>query len=473
MKRFCLFYATGLGLCFLPSVSFADVVKKQDKQLQILLAAPTSSATLIHKDKKERARVKANKKDMDKSSKKKKKKDEKTEVKIIDIDMRAKYEFFNLRNKRLRRSFDRENKQEMEPSFRINAHIMKGNPIYGRIELELKNKIKQETGGKSSTSETKLQLNQAYLGLTEKIIPNTHLRLGRWLYRDEREWLFDENLDGIHAQWQRNKWQIDALGGRVNYWQKDLLDRASRNTSSVDIGGVIMRHNLDKDWNIGGYAIVQNNGSTGRYRLNHYGLRSHSTPKEGLRHWFELGMVEGHNTGKNIDGYTIDAGGTYIFLNRPMRPRLTLGYAFGSKKYRQTGLNSNEATFGGKTKFKIYGETLNPELTNMHVLTAGFGMDITTQATIDFVYHRYEQANLTKLSENEVDLSSKYDKRNQKYLGTGLDMILGWSPRDNIVVEGRLGAFIPSDRFRATKKKDSLRAENAYSIGLEVAFSFF
>ena len=83
------------------------------------------------------------------------------------------------------------------------------------------------------------------------------------------------------------------------------------------------------------------------------------------------------------------------------RPALTLGFAFGSGDrnpddgtdgtFRQTGLQDNEWDFGGATDFKYYGEVLDPELSNLAILTAGVGIRPSDKFSLDLVYHYYLQ----------------------------------------------------------------------------------
>ena len=195
-------------------------------------------------------------------------------------------------------------------------------------------------------------------------------------------------------------------------------------------------------------------------------------PKKGLQHWFELGISEQHQSDSDKRGYAVDLGGTYRFEDRVLKPRVTLGYAFGSQDYRQTGLHSNEATLGGGTKFKIYGETLNPDLANLHIFTASLGMNLPQQASLDVVYHRYHQAQLSDFANNQTELSSKYDRQTTRYLGSGIDMVLGWKPTDKTKVAAIVGVFSPSKRFASASSPDSLRSEKAYSIGLEAEIRF-
>lgn len=403
------------------------------------------------------------------------------EVRILDLKVLLKMEGLNLRNTNLRQGEKRENETELEPLIRLNAYVMKNNPVYGFIEMELKEKTKRETG-KQTDKEVKLELNQIYIGLTDDIIPDTKMRIGRWLYRDEREWLFDENIDGVLAQWKKKKWRIDALWGRVNHWQRDLLDSKTKSTTPVNTGGLIVRRKMGDEWLVGAYGVYQRDISTDSDRQLNVGLRSHNTPKKGLRHWAEVGMVDGKESGKTVRGYAVDVGATWQFDDSSLKPRLTLGYAYGSgdgqesdsriKGYRQTGLHSNEATFGGETKFKIYGETFNPDLTNMHILTAGAGINITPKATLDLVYHYYRQDQLAELARKSTELSPKYDHKTSKSLGEGLDLVFGYEHNDNIKFETAVGMFNPSDRFFSGSDTDSERSANAYSAWFEVEVSF-
>lgn len=396
-------------------------------------------------------------------------KQEKT-VKTISIDTQAKLKSVNLRNRKLSRDEKRVNEQELEPVLRVNAWVMKNNPLYGQMEIEWKQKTRRRSGEQRERN-TKLELNQFYLGVTEDIINYSQLRLGRWLYRDEREWLFDENIDGINLQTTLNQWSVDALAGRVNYWQKDLLDHSSRNRDPVNIGSVIVRREMGDKWSLGAYGMTQYNSDNSDRQFN-VGLRSHHPAKTALRHWFELGMSTERRSTSRRHGYAADLGGTYQFDYYQLNPRVTLGYAFASRDYQQTGLNANEATFGGNTKFKIYGETFAPELTNLHVITSGVGINITPKATLDLVYHGYTQARLADLDSHKASLKTKYDRQNTRYLGSGADVVFGWKPTDNTKIEALLGMFAPSKRFVSGDKPNSSHAANAYFLELKAEIRF-
>lgn len=395
-----------------------------------------------------------------------------TEKRVLDLSIQLKMESFSLRNKNLRRDEKRENEMKWGPQVRLDSWIMKTSPVYGRVELEWQRRIKRKSGTPPEKT-THLELNQAYIGLADTLIPHTRVQLGRWLYRDEREWLLDENLDGVAVRNRVGKWRIDTLGGKVNYWQRDLLDRTSRNEGTNNIAALLIHRKQADDEMAGGYVITQSSPGNDIHRQNNLGLRSHSQNKRALQHWLELGLADTYKPGGHYRGYALDIGGTYAFRDVSLKPRLTFGYALGNQYYRQTGLHDNEATFGGKTKFKIYGETLNPDLSNLQILTAGLGMHVTQQATLDLMYHDYRQARLTELSQNRIDLKPKYDRQNTRRLGTGLDVILGWEPVDNAKLEARLGMFAPSKRFTSSaKRNNSPRSDTAYSAGIEMEIKF-
>ena len=79
----------------------------------------------------------------------------------------------------------------------------------------------------------------------------------------------------------------------------------------------------------------------------------------------------------------------------------TFGVAFGSgdnnrrdgvdRNYRQSGLQDNNARFAGVTSFKFYGETVEPELSNLLIGTAAIGVRPTPRSSVDLVYHYYAQ----------------------------------------------------------------------------------
>jgi alginate production protein len=388
---------------------------------------------------------------------------------LLQLNTTLKMEAYSLRNANLRNGEKRENELELEPLARFRVDVAKNRLLYGAIELEFTNKTTRKTG-KQEKKKTRLDVTQGYIGVDINAI-NTDLRIGRWLYRDMREWLFDENMDGLLARWKKGKWQADALGARINYLQRDLLDRTSRSRANKTTLATLLRFKVDKDWQAGGYVVASKNTHDEGFRQLHYGLRSHNEKRKGLRHWVELGMMTGNREGSRRWGRVFDAGATYIF-DTPLRPRLTLGYAYASKHYNQTGLQSNEGSFGGKTKFTFYGNTLAPELTNLQILTAAVGMDITPDSDLELVYHHYRQTQMADLKTHDTALKSRYDQRSSRNLGNSIDLIWGVEMSKKLRTELIAGVFLPSKRLRASSSVNASRSSPAYSVGFEVEYKF-
>ena len=144
-----------------------------------------------------------------------------------------------------------------------------------------------------------------------------------------------------------------------------------------------------------------------------------------------------------------------------------MGYAYGTgddnpndsknHEFRQTGLQSNEARFSGVSNFKVYGEALDPELSNLRILTAGIGFRPASNVFVDLVYHRYR---LNRLADG-VRGSSLTAQMNQddtqlsKKVGSGLDIVIGFRNLFGLRRLGldlRAGLFFPKGAYRIEEK---------------------
>ena len=108
----------------------------------------------------------------------------------------------------------------------------------------------------------------------------------------------------------------------------------------------------------------------------------------------------GDRSRRDVSGWAVDVG-----LNwhpaLAWEPRLFAGYAYGSgdsdpdsntdRSYRQTDLQSNEPGFGGVERFVGYGGLLDPELSNLGIVTIGVGISLFQSSSLDLVYHHFRQ----------------------------------------------------------------------------------
>lgn len=388
---------------------------------------------------------------------------------------RVEFEADQLRNGRLRRD-DPEQRRDLEPMLRLGATWQASRHLLGFVEVEALIRHREEVGEPASTRGL-LRLNQAYLELDDAI-RHTGIRLGRWVYRDEREWLFDQSIDGALARSDLGRVEVDAMIGRVNHFRRDLLDADSRD-EPVNLYGLITRVEVAREFEVGAYAIVSHDttGRTGQQR--NLGLRAHGSVGNWAP-WAELGLVNGHRGERKLDGRAFDVGTVYTFKDWPLAPRVIAGYAFGSgdddpddrtdRAFRQTRYHANEARLGGLYRRGIYGEVLDPELSNLHIVSAGLGLSPTPHWSVDLLWYGFRQDRIDALRHARLD--PRQDSRNGRALGQELNLVIAYAPSRAIIVGAVLGVFLPSARFdrnEAGRHRDPGRAVHG---GIELKMRF-
>ena len=164
--------------------------------------------------------------------------------------------------------------------------------------------------------------------------------------------------------------------------------------------------------------------------------------------------VVSKSTVRSVRGWALDAGLTWI-LPVFAEPRITASYAIGSgdgspdegadRSFRQTGLHSNEPGFGGVRRFRQYGLLLDPELSNLSVLTIGVGCSLLQSSSLDLVYHRYRlQEPAASLRSARIDTTLNGRDRD---LGQAFDLVLGIEEWERVEVEVAGSAFQAGPAF--------------------------
>jgi alginate production protein len=328
-------------------------------------------------------------------------------------------------------------------------------------ETELVGQLRQDRGDPSERG-TALRINQAHALWTgaDAGADRVAWRVGRWLLRDEREWLFDENFDGLRVDAHHGDWSAQALAARVNLLPRGAFDANRRGGRDLTTG-VLLRHAWRRDWTLGGYWLRRDDREPQGERFTLLGLRSHAQARRDrpLQHWLELGAVMGAAAdGRRIRGWAVDGGGVLHAPGLPGQPRLIVGHAQASGdrgadrgsardgRYRPTGQQSYEAALGSRIKRKLYGEVLDPDLSNLRIDTLGLGLTLDEHVTLDVVAHRYAQLTIAPL--RDTGLRPAQDDRSARHLGTGVDLLLGARLSPSLQLEAVLAAFRPGARFR-------------------------
>jgi alginate production protein len=325
-------------------------------------------------------------------------------------------------------------------------------------------------GEAGSSEDVMLEVKEAFLRF-RRVEGGLALQIGRQRFEDERNWLYDEELDAIRLRYARGTFAVELSASREELVRKDLLGRDPREridnyvlfTSYSPVDRIVLE----------GYVIVRDDRTADRRRPVFVGTRSRGEPVEDLDYWLELAYVGGREGSRNIRAWGVEVGATYEVQVGP-RPSFTLGVAFGSgdpdpddgvdRSFRQTGLHENEGDFGGATGFQYYGEALDPELSNLAIVTVAAGVRPREWFSLDLVYHVYLQHHASPtLRDARIDAEPSGRSRQ---LGTEVDLVLGLADVfDRLDVKAAVGYFSPGPAFEGPR-------DGAWVVAVEVQFRF-
>lgn len=301
------------------------------------------------------------------------------------------------------------------------------------------------------------QIKQAYVDMVLQDDDAIVLRVGRQSFDDEMEWLFDEDLDGVRLFAKSGDWDGELSLSREHLLDNDLLNADKRD----EIDNVFFRigNEYAAKSRIDGYIFSRDAhqfGTAPMEDLLFFGIQSLGRLGDSgnTRYWLNAAYVTGDNDGRGISGFGIDAGLIHV-LDHALQPSFVLGAAYGSgdsddgagkdSNFRQSGLQDNTWRFNGVASFHYLGEVVDPELSNMTILTAGIGIRPTERSSVDLVYHYYRQNELAdELRDTNLDMDPNGDSRD---LGHELDLIIGYDEIENLQIDGVLGVFLPGQAF--------------------------
>jgi hypothetical protein len=250
----------------------------------------------------------------------------------------------------------------------------------------------------------------------------------------------------LRASYQNDKSGTENIGS--------ILRTNDRDTEDEDILTTGVRFKGDFE-DIANYSIDLMN-VTGQVNT----LTTAATGNPSLR------TVTG-STKRDILGWGLDAS-LHIPLPGTEKTSAILGYAYGSGDdnagngtdhgFRQTDLRSNYSRYGlFTTPIGHYGAVLRPELTNLHILTAGMIVPLFQSSNLTALYHYYrldeDKGRLgstgisSPLTAGKADLGHAIDVM----LNVNLTKELGLSTRyvDGIEFRTNVGLFRAGDAYGA------------------------
>jgi hypothetical protein len=292
--------------------------------------------------------------------------------------------------------------------------------------------------------------------------------VGRLDFEDDRRWWWDEELDAARLLYEADDWEIavalayelgparsgfDAVEpdhdrvlrviGEASFDWRDghsaqlFLLHASDRSSREAIGEVVAVEEEDDSDATLTWIGARATGIAALRRGGHLGYWLDTAFVAGEEEVAEIEPVSRSRSAvvgrgrSDVRGFAIDAGIEW-FPEARLEPRFFAGYAIGSgdsdpgsggdHSFQQTRLEANEAGFGGVERYAQYGFALDPELSNLGVLTLGAGIALGRSSSLDLVYHHYVQlAPADELRDAALELEPTGRSRG---VGQGLDLVL-------------------------------------------------
>lgn len=273
---------------------------------------------------------------------------------------------------------------------------------------------RRDIRGEDTSTSTRTRLGEAFV-LARDIGFGLDLQVGRQDFDDPREWLYDQNLDGVRLYREAGHWLWEAS---ISTSLSDASNRDQDATNTIFyVSRALGRRHL------AGYVVHRDFGSARAERQTHVGVRVLGPWTARIEGWADLAVLSGQRDQREVLAWGGDVGARWV-SDSPMRWTLTGGLAWGSgddgserdRGFRQTGLQDNNGRVGGVTAVRYYGELIDPELANLRIATLGLGLRFWRRSSVELIAHHYRQD-----SPSERLLNTNLDRR-----PNGVDLDLGW-----------------------------------------------
>ncbi len=359
-----------------------------------------------------------------------------------------------------------------KPELTVDIGYAFSDRVAGFLSLDFEKQFVVDQG-RDRTSEhdqSALDLKELYIDI-HNLWAYTTLRVGRQEFEDRREWLYDAELDGLRIFFRRKGFGLEASVTRENIVSDNLLEK--RELGQINNYFLLARYKPALKHELEAFYLVFDDRSGTAEDSVFLGVQGHGRVTDALDYWFALAQVRGRQDSTRLRGQGFDLGATYRF-DTGWTPAITLGYAFGSgdsdaddgvdRNFRQTGLQDNSYRFNGVENFRLYGETLDPELSNLSITTIGVGVRPSRRSSVDLVYHRYKQAEAVEGRLRGARVRARATGQSRD-LGQAVDLIFGYQEIRNLRLRAKLGWLMPGKAFGAA-------TSNASSVEFGIEYGF-
>ncbi len=394
----------------------------------------------------------------------------------------------------------------LELQLEFYSEISPHTSAYAEFKASHDADLHREGGGTSNNSEVERGETWIYTRLGGD--SGFALQVGRQAFREPREWWWDDDLDGIRVYWNhfpvslelgvaQELARVSTDDHGIDPEQDEILRVLGRAGWRIlpdhELSAFVLRQS-DRSARPGiGDLLAANREDDSDADLVWFGLRaSGDAEAPGLGpfdYWLDVARVQGRElryssdevagglridgrTRNRVRGWAFDTGLTFQ-LDLPLDPSFTLGYAFGSgddepgdatdTRFRQTGLQDNNARFRGVDRFRYYGELLDPELSNLHITTVSVGVPILQSSSAEFVFHHYRQEDAATRLRSDLDARPGGTRRT---IGQELDLVLGLEEWEQLEIE------IVGSIFRSGSAFERLSGEFAYGGFIRMDWNF-
>lgn len=314
--------------------------------------------------------------------------------------------------------------------------------------------------------------------------PNAALRLraGRQTIDDPLQAVVDEELDGLRVTYEAGIAEFEISLTREDLFEASTFSREDNITNIMAL--IEFSPNEDTVWMP--YLLqrsaepLSDDGSVNTNWLSNdqpvdalwAGLQGIVEPdNSAFRYWFHGSVLDGETSDDSetieLGGYSLNVGLNWT-TSLAMNPTFTIAVAQGtggdrSERFRQSRLQSNNFALNGKNTFRYLGEVMDPELTNLRVLTFGMGANVTKQWRADLALHSYQQMVLEdNLRGSDLEFSPTGLDDD---LGQAVDVVLSYQPDGQLQIQGTAGLFLPGKAFDDVHDPASL-------LQLELSYRF-
>jgi alginate production protein len=356
---------------------------------------------------------------------------------------------------------------DVEPEARLELTGYFGNNLRAFFQLRARRQYAFDSDRDISQSrELDAGDTQLFLFARDMGMEGLAFKIGRQDIDEPREWLFDEYLDAIRIYYYgREPFVMEAA------LIHSVAELKTKFETWTDFFGQV-RWYFDKHSRLRSYILLRKDSDEARNREPvWWGIGYDGRPHSRIRTWSELAVMRGTDKGEDLRAWGFDLGTTVVPFNHRLSPFLTLSYAVGSgdktggdgidNDFRQTGYEDNVGGLGGVTYVRYYGELLDPELSNIRILTLGLGFRPLRRSSIEAFYHSYRQDRADdKLRSDLIDPPARPNGVSRD-VGWELDMLLGVSEIwQRISLSWVVAVFSPHQAFAPRLEKAVLNRLN-------------